>query len=282
MLLAMIFNYRNKSLDLTQPKVMAILNITPDSFYPESRVNNLDDCVRRAVAMVAEGAAIIDIGGESTRPGSQPVSVEVELARVVPVVMRLRREIDVPIAVDTSKPEVMQAVIAAGADIINDINALQAPGALQTVAATDVGICLMHMQGNPTTMQQGPHYTDVVAEVMHFLQERIAACETIGIAQTRIIIDPGFGFGKTAEHNLILLKRLAELKTLQLPILMGLSRKSTIGKILKGRPVAERLHASVAGAVIAVLNGANIIRTHDVLATIDALDLLVAVLQANY
>jgi dihydropteroate synthase len=270
----MIFNCLNKSIDLMQPKVMGILNITPDSFYSESRVNSVDDCLRRAVTMVEEGAAIIDIGGESTRPGSQPVSIETELERVVPVLTRLRQEIDVPIAVDTNKPEVMRAAIAAGADIINDINALQAPGALEIVAAAKVGVCLMHMQGKPTTMQLNPHYTDIMTDIKDFLIARITACEQAGISRSRIIIDPGFGFGKTVQHNLILLNRLAELKALQLPILIGLSRKSTIGKILNDRPAEDRLHASIAGTTIAVLNGANIVRTHDVRPTVDAITFL--------
>jgi dihydropteroate synthase len=231
--------------------------------------------------MVRDGAAIIDIGGESTRPGAQPVSAEQELERVVPVIEALAGEIAVPISIDTFKPEVMRAAVAAGAGMINDIMALQAQGALQAAAETAVPVCLMHMQGEPRTMQQAPEYGDVVAEVMQFLSERRDACLAAGIPGNRILLDPGFGFGKTLGHNLSLLKHLRALAALDAPILVGISRKSMIGSLLGGAPVEERVCGGLAAAVLAVNEGAAIIRTHDVRETVEALCVAQAVLAAE-
>jgi dihydropteroate synthase len=218
--------------------------------------------------MAAAGAAIIDVGGESTRPGAEPVPLQQELDRVLPVIESLRRELDVLISIDTMKPAVMSAAIAAGAGMVNDVLALQAAGALEAVAATRAAVCLMHMQGTPQTMQQDPHYDDVVKEVADFLADRANACRIAGIAADRIVVDPGFGFGKTLQHNLQLLRRLGELPT-DYPLLVGLSRKSMLGKLL-GRPVEQRLAGSLALATLAVAGGARIVRCHDVAETVDA------------
>jgi dihydropteroate synthase len=226
--------------------------------------------------MIAEGAAIIDIGGESTRPGAAPADLAQELERVIPIVEAVRRESRVFISVDTSKPEVMRAAVAAGADIINDVRALAEPGALETAAASGAGICLMHMLGEPRTMQDAPHYDNVVEEVSAFLAARMRACRDAGVETPRLSIDPGFGFGKTAAHNLALLKNLAALEVLGVPIVVGLSRKSMLAKIT-GRPVESRISGSVALAAIAVLNGARIVRAHDVAATVDAVRVAAAV-----
>jgi dihydropteroate synthase len=260
---------------------MGILNLTPDSFSDGGRFLARDAALRHAEAMVEEGAAIIDIGGESTRPGAQPVSVEQELGRVVPVIEALAGEIPVPISVDTLKPAVMREAVAAGAGLINDVMALQAPGAVETVAELKVPVCLMHMQGEPRTMQQEPHYADVVAEVRDFLADRVAACEAAGIARERLLLDPGFGFGKSLGHNLSLLKHLRRLESLGLPLLVGISRKSMIGTLLGGAPVDQRVNGSVAAAVVAVMQGAAIIRVHDVGQTVDALNVATAVLSAD-
>jgi dihydropteroate synthase len=230
--------------------------------------------------MIAEGAAIIDVGGESTRPGAQAAKTDEELERVVPVIEALRSESQVFISVDTSKPEVMRAAVEAGADIINDVRALSAEGALAAAAEGGAGICLMHMQGEPRTMQEAPRYEDVVAEVGGFLAARIRACRDAGIDAARIAVDPGFGFGKLVGHNLALLKRLASLETLGVPIAVGLSRKSMLGK-LTGRPVGERLAGSVALAAIAVLHGARIVRAHDVAATLDAVRVAAAAVKGE-
>ncbi len=256
--------------------VMGVLNVTPDSFSDGGRHYSLDDACRGAVAMADAGAVIIDVGGESTRPGAAAVSLAQELERVVPVVERLRREIDVAISIDTSKPEVMRAAVDAGADIVNDVRALRLPGALETVAALGVPVCLMHMQGEPRTMQQAPRYRSVVDEVNRFFDERIAACIAAGIAPGDIAVDPGFGFGKTLEHNLMLLNRLGELLRPEHALLVGLSRKSMLARIT-GRGVDERLLGSVALALIAVLKGAHVVRVHDVAETIEAVTIADAV-----
>jgi dihydropteroate synthase len=227
--------------------------------------------------MVEEGAAIIDIGGESTRPGADPVSADEELRRVLPVIKRLRQVTQAIISVDTSKPEVIRGAAAAGAGLINDVRALREPGALKAAAAAECAVCLMHMQGDPRTMQQSPSYVDVVKEVKAFLDERAQSCRAAGVSSDRLVIDPGFGFGKTLEHNLELLRRLGEVPTDGLPLLVGLSRKAIVGK-LTGRGAGERVYGSVALAVIAALNGARIIRAHDVAATVDALRTVAAVM----
>jgi dihydropteroate synthase len=264
-----------QALDLRRPVVMGVLNVTPDSFSDGGRFVDLERAVARGVEMVAEGAAIIDIGGESTRPGAEPVDAVEEIRRVLPVVERLRAATAAVISVDTSKPEVMRAAAAAGVGMINDVRALSEVGALQAAAGTECAVCLMHMKGEPRTMQRAPVYVDVVEEVKAFLDERVGACRAAGVGQDRIVIDPGFGFGKTLEHNLQLLRHLRELGN-EYPILAGLSRKSMVGH-LTGRPADQRVHGSVALAVMAVVNGARIVRVHDVAATVDAIKTVVAV-----
>lgn len=259
-----------KKLDLSRPVVMGVLNVTPDSFSDGGLYVSLPDALRRAEIMVEEGAGIIDVGGESTRPGAPAVSVQEELDRVLPVIERLAHDLPVPISVDTGKPEVMLEAARVGAGLINDVRALLLPGALQAAADSGLPVCLMHMQGEPATMQQEPRYVDVVTEVHAFLAERVHACESVGIRRDRILVDPGFGFGKTLEHNLILLRRLHRFSDLAAGVLVGVSRKSMIGALL-GVPVGERLNGSLAAAVIAVWQGAQIIRTHDVRATVQAL-----------
>jgi len=254
---------------------MGVVNVTPDSFSDGGRFLDSGAAIDHARRLIGEGADIVDVGGESTRPGAQPVDAAEELHRVLPVVRALR-DASVPVAVDTLKPEVMRAAIAEGASIVNDVYALRMPGALDALCASDAGICLMHMQGEPRTMQAAPHYGDVVGEVKSFLQERMAAAASAGIAGARVAIDPGFGFGKTVEHNLELLRRLPELVELGVPVLVGLSRKSTLGAIT-GRPATGRLAASIAAALLAVQRGATIVRVHDVAATRDALAVLAAV-----
>jgi dihydropteroate synthase len=248
---------------------MGVVNVTPDSFSDGGQFLDPGQALAHARRLIDEGADLLDIGGESTRPGAHAVSTEEELRRVLPVLEGLR-DAPVPIAVDTVKPDVMRAALAAGAAMINDVNALRAPGAVEVVAASEAGVCLMHMQGEPRTMQADPSYGDVVIEVGTFLKARAAAAEAAGIARERIVIDPGFGFGKKAQHNLTLLRRLAEIAALGYPVLAGLSRKSTLGGIT-GRPPAERTAASVAAALLAVERGARIVRVHDVAATKDAL-----------
>ena len=265
------------TLDLTRARVMGILNVTPDSFSDGGDFATREAALRHARQMVADGADLIDVGGESTRPGAPPVSVAEELARVIPVIEALASELAVPVSVDTSKPEVMRAAVAAGAGLINDVAALRRPGALAAAAALRVPVCLMHMQGEPGTMQQDPAYGDVVAEVAAFLAGRLAACEAAGIPRVRLLVDPGFGFGKTLAHNLALLRGLPRLASLGVPVLAGLSRKSMIGALLGGVPVGERLHGSVAAAVLAVERGAAIVRVHDVGPTVQALRIVAAV-----
>jgi dihydropteroate synthase len=271
-----VLHCRGRVLGLEQPVVMGVLNVTPDSFSDGGKFVRLDAAVERGVQMAAEGAAIIDVGGESTRPGAQPVGLDEELRRVIPVIARLRPRTQAILSVDTSKPEVIHAAAAAGAAMINDVSALRQPGALEAAAMSGCAVCLMHMRGDPRTMQDSPSYQDVVAEVRGFLAARVEACMAAGLAAERIALDPGFGFGKTLAHNLELLRHLAELSVMGLPIAAGLSRKSMVGT-LTGRPAAERLHGSVALAVIAALNGARILRVHDVAATVDALKVVAAV-----
>jgi dihydropteroate synthase len=268
-------------LDLTRPIVMGVLNVTPDSFSDGGRYGLVEAAVERALRMAEEGALLLDIGGESTRPGAPPVSVGAELERVIPVIEALVRRTAVPLSIDTRKPEVMEAAVAAGASMINDVGALQAPGALGAAARSGAAVCLMHMQGEPGSMQGDPHYGDVVAEVHQFLVARVAACNAEGIGADRLVVDPGIGFGKRLEHNLALLAHLQDLKVAACPLLVGVSRKSMFGALL-GRDVNERLAGGVAVAAAAVLAGASIIRTHDVSATIDAVKVAVALRQAGY
>ena len=256
-------------LPLVRPLIMGIINATPDSFSGDGVARDVERALNQARGFVEDGADILDIGGESTRPGATPVAAEEEIRRVVPVIEALR-EIDVPLSIDTFKPQVMRAALAAGATLINDIYALRVPGAIEVAAASDAGVCLMHMQGTPQTMQDNPIYADVVAEVKAFLDERVDACRAAGIERNRIVIDPGFGFGKSAEHNLELLQGLDRLANSGYPVLVGLSRKSVLGT-LTGRKVTERVAASVAAAIAAVARGASIVRVHDVAATRDAL-----------
>ncbi len=265
---------------LDVPAVMGILNVTPDSFSDGGRFAARDAALRHAVRMAEEGAAIIDVGGESTRPGSAPVAEQEEIDRVLPVIEAVRSEIDVPISVDTSKPGVMRAAAAAGASMINDVRALREDGALEAAAELQRPVCLMHMQGDPRTMQQEPVYDDVVAEVSAFLRDRVAKCREAGLDDRRIVIDPGFGFGKRAEHNIELLANLRQLEPLGLPILFGASRKSTLGAIT-GRDVGQRLPASIAAAIMAVERGASIVRVHDVAETVDALRIATLVIETD-
>lgn len=271
----MKLNCNGKLLDLGKPGVMGILNVTPDSFSDGGKFERVEAAIRQASQMAEDGAAIVDIGGESTRPGASPVSAEEELHRVLPVIEALSERLDIPLSIDTSKPEVMRAAVQAGAGLINDVNALCADGALQQAAKLGVPVCLMHMQGQPATMQETPQYNSVVDEVSAFLARRIAACVDQGIPKQHILIDPGFGFGKTLEHNLDLLRHLDKLEQLGCPLLVGLSRKSMLGK-LTGREPQQRLAASVAAAILAVERGASIVRVHDVGETVDALKILQA------
>lgn len=265
-----------KALDLSTPVVMGVLNVTPDSFFDGGRFLDPDRAVAQAERMQGEGAAIIDVGGESTRPQAPEVSAEEELGRVLPVIERLAGRLSAVISVDTSKPEVMRAAAAAGAGLINDVRALRAPGALEAAAATSCAVCLMHMLGEPATMQRDPRYADVVSEVRVFLLERAQACRGAGIAEDRIVIDPGFGFGKTLSHNLELLRQLPQLSSCGYPVLVGLSRKSTVAALTQRRDADARLPGSIALATIAALNGARVIRAHDVAATLDAIKVAVA------
>lgn len=278
-----ILQCAGRALDLSTAQVMGILNVTPDSFsdggsvYRDRRLS-VEMALRKAEQMVKEGATLIDIGGESTRPGATPVAVEEELERVVPVVERLGRELDVVLSVDTSAPEVMKASAEAGAGLLNDVRSFARPGALDVVASTDLALCVMHMQGSsPETMQLRPSYQDVTEEVEHFLQFQLQRCREAGVADNRILLDPGFGFGKTLEHNLQLLNRMERLQAVGAPLLVGTSRKSMIGMTL-GKSVDERLYGSLATVTLAVTKGAKIIRVHDVAATIDVVRMTEAVL----
>ena len=261
---------RSATIDLNAPLVMGVLNVTPDSFSDGGAYPGPAAAADRALAMVDEGAGIIDVGGESTRPGAAAVSAPQEIERVVPVVERIVARTPVPVSVDTSKPEVMAAAAAAGAQMINDVRALRMPGALESAAASGCAICLMHMQGEPSSMQSEPHYEDVVAEVGEFLDQRVTACIQAGIDRDRICLDPGIGFGKRPEHNLVLMARLESLTGRGFPVLVGVSRKSLIG-IITGRPVDQRLAGSIAFAALMVASGAAILRAHDVAATVDAI-----------
>ncbi len=262
---------RGRILHLDSPVVMGILNVTPDSFSDGGSYCQLDSAVKQAQTLLHQGAKIIDIGGESTRPGAPDVSLDDELERVIPLVKALRASSDCIISIDTSKSEVMRQAIIAGADIINDVRALQEPGAIEVLAQyPEVAICLMHMQGQPRTMQSNPHYDDLFADINEFFAERLAVCEQAGIQQQRIILDPGFGFGKTLAHNYEILNKFDVFNQFKLPVLAGLSRKSMIGNLLN-RDTHERLAGSLAGALIAAQNGAKIIRVHDVQETVDVL-----------
>jgi dihydropteroate synthase len=262
--------------DRLEPMVMGVVNVTPDSFSDGGQFSDTERAIAHAVGLASEGAVILDIGGESTRPGAAAVSLDEELARVVPVIEGLRRSCDSWISIDTSKPEVMRAAVAAGADLINDVNALRAPGALEAAVELDVPVCLMHMQGQPRTMQKNPQYDDVLGEIGRFLDERIQACEAAGLGRDRLIIDPGFGFGKTLEHNLALLNGLASLRSSGVPILAGLSRKSMIGAITGREKPRDRLAGSLAGALLAAQQGAAILRVHDVAETVDVVKVWLA------
>lgn len=270
----------SRSLDLTTPAVMGILNVTPDSFSDGGRYTVLDAALRQAEQMLADGAHLIDVGAESTRPGAAAVSEQEELDRLLPAVEAIASRFDTVISIDTSTPAAFREAARLGAGLINDVRALRRPGALAAAAATGLPVCLMHMRGEPGCMQLAPDYDDVVAGVAAFLQERAAACVAAGIAIEQILFDPGFGFGKTLTHNLQLLKHLDQIQQLGRPVLVGLSRKSMLGAVLDGAPVEQRLHAGVAAAVLSVERGARIVRTHDVKATADALTLWQAQQQA--
>ncbi len=263
-------------LSMNRSRVMGILNITPDSFSDGGDFLSADKAIARAAAMSEEGADIIDVGGESTRPGAAAVSLQEELERVIPVIEQINSQLDVAISVDTSKPDVMRAAVAAGAVLVNDVFALRREGALEAVAELGVAVCLMHMQGEPGSMQIAPEYQELPREIIDFLAQRISASVAAGIDRDRIIVDPGFGFGKNDEHNLQILANLHQLEELQRPLLVGLSRKRMLGD-LTGKAAGKRVYAGIAAAVMAVTGGANIIRTHDVAATVDALKIVDAV-----
>jgi dihydropteroate synthase len=256
-------------LPLGSPLVMGVLNVTPDSFSDGGRHAEPAAAEARALEMVAQGAMIIDVGGESTRPGASPVPADEEIRRVVPVIERIRARSPVLISIDTSEPRVIEAAVSAGASLVNDVRGLRRPGALSAAAQSGAAVCVMHMKGEPGTMQDDPRYADVVAEVGDYLEDRVAECLAVGIPRDSIVVDPGFGFGKTLEHHLEMMARLGEFAGLGCPLLVGLSRKSMLG-VLTGRPVGERLYAGVAAAAIAVSRGADIVRAHDVAATLDA------------
>lgn len=261
----------------SRPLVMGVVNVTPDSFSDGGRFTEPDEALAQALRLVEEGADILDIGGESTRPGAQPVEEAEELARVMPVIERIVAATDVPVSIDTTKADVMRAAVGAGAAMINDVTGLRMPGTLEAAAELSVPVCLMHMQGEPRTMQKNPHYDDVIGDIETFFERRLAACVAAGFDGERIVLDPGFGFGKTLEHNLELLARLGELDRLGYPLLVGLSRKSMLGAITGRERADERVSASVAAALMAAERGAAIIRVHDVAATVDALKVRAAV-----
>jgi len=270
------FDCAGRLLKLDVPRVMGIVNVTPDSFSDGGNHDSTEAAVAHGLRLAGEGADLLDVGGESTRPGAQEVSLEEELRRVIPVIERLVAETTLPVSVDTSKPEVMRAAVAAGAGMINDVYALRREGALDAAASAGVPVVLMHMQGEPRSMQDAPDYDDLVGDVHRFLAERIFACEMAGISKKSIVLDPGYGFGKTTAHNLLLLRQQSRLLDLGLPVLAGLSRKRSLGEIT-GREVGDRVHASVAAAVLAAEYGARILRVHDVAATVDALKVWAAV-----
>lgn len=273
-------------LDLSRCRVMGVLNITPDSFSDGGALHQngrpcMDKALLCAEQMLHQGADIIDIGGESTRPGAQPVSVQEEMDRVMPVVAAIGERFDTVVSVDSSSPELMLAAVAAGAGMLNDVRALQRDGAVKAAVKTGLPVCLMHMQGQPKTMQQSPRYHSVIDDVLHFLQQRVECCTRAGVESSKILLDPGFGFGKRAEHNLVLLNRLPELLALGFPVVAGLSRKSLIGQVL-GREVGQRLAGSLALAVLAAERGASIVRVHDVAETVDAVKLCMAVTKEQF
>ncbi|MDH5924853.1 dihydropteroate synthase [Vibrio lentus] len=269
----MILQANNKTLLLDRPHVMGILNVTPDSFSDGGQFSSLEKALQQAERMIQAGVSIIDIGGESTRPGAPEVTLEEELSRVIPAIKAIRSNFDVWISIDTSKAEVMRQAVEAGADLINDVRALQEPGALEAAAQAQVPVCLMHMKGQPRTMQANPCYDDVFTDVEDFLKERVEACESVGIPKEQLILDPGFGFGKTIEHNYHLLAHLEKFHTLGLPILAGISRKSMIFKLLDKAP-ADCMVGSVTCATIAAMKGAQIIRVHDVEDTLEAMKII--------
>ena len=273
----MIFSCGSFQIDLEKPRVMGILNVTPDSFSDGGKFAVTELAVAHALDLIEQGADILDIGGESTRPNATPVSLQEELSRVIPVIEALTDKISIPISIDSYKPQVMQAAIKAGVSMINDVRALQEDDALKMVANSDVGVCLMHMQGTPQTMQINPQYQNVVIEVTAFLDERLQTCERAGIAKNRLVIDPGFGFGKSNAHNITLIQQLDSFSALGQPLLVGLSRKSVLGQVT-GNDVEARLYASVAASVISAMKGAKILRVHDVKATVEALKVVSAVL----
>ena len=270
----------HRTLSLEQPRVMGVLNVTPDSFSDGGSYLSLDQALVRAARMHEEGADIIDIGGDSTRPGSEETPLQEELDRVIPVVERLSSRLDVAVSVDSSKPEVMEQAVRAGAVMINDVFALRKEGALQMAAGLDAAVCLMHMQGSPESMQQAPVYGELPGDIIRFLAGRVEICSVAGIEKERMLVDPGFGFGKNDSHNLKLLANLDQFAELELPLLVGLSRKQWLGN-LTGKPVGERVSAGIAAALAAIDRGANIVRTHDVASTVDALKVAEAIKQAG-
>ncbi len=277
----MLLHCRHHRLDLSTPIVMGILNVTPDSFSDGGRFVDVQRAIEHGIAMAQAGAGMIDVGGESTRPGAQAVSEQEEIDRTAPVIAALTRQLAIPVSIDTSKPGVIAAALQAGAALLNDVRALREPGALAAAAASDAAVCLMHMQGAPRTMQQDPHYADVVREVREFLDERVAACEHAGIERNRILLDPGIGFGKRLSHNLQLLAHLPALRFAGLPLLIGVSRKSMFGELLQ-RPVEQRLAGSLAVATAAVLAGASVLRVHDIAETVDAVKVASALKASGY
>ena len=272
----MVFDCGKFELDLTTPIVMGIVNVTPDSFSDGGKYSQRDQAIAHALKLAEEGADILDIGGESTRPNATPVGLQEELDRVVPVIESLSKQVNIPISIDTYKPQVMQAAINAGASMVNDVRALQVDGALAVVAKSNVGVCLMHMQGLPATMQNNPQYNDIVNDVKAFLAARLQASIDAGVPTSRILLDPGFGFGKTRAHNISLIQHLDEFASLGQPILVGLSRKSVLGQVT-GNDVDARLYASIAASMIAAQKGAKILRVHDVKATVEVLKVLAAI-----
>jgi dihydropteroate synthase len=276
----MLWRCRDRTLDLSRPVVMGVLNVTPDSFSDGGRYANHDSAFERAVQIAAEGAAIVDIGGESTRPGAERIPADEQIARVVPVIQRIRANLDIPISIDTSDPEVMRAAVEAGACVVNDVSALRLPGAREFCARSGVGVCLMHMKGEPRSMQDAPSYGDVLTEVSTFLVEQRNACVAAGVARESIVVDPGLGFGKSFAHNMTLLKEIRALAGLGSALLIGVSRKSFIGRLL-GREVENRLYGGLGLAALAVSQGARIIRAHDIAPTVDAIGAVTAVIQGN-